>query len=261
VYGLLQEEGDPQPPLITAVTNSASYETAAVSPGELISIFGASLGPAAPVGAHLNPSGGVSTSVAGVQVLIDGIAAPLLLVSQTQVNAVVPFGVSSNPAQVQVFYQDLQSDAFSMAVQAATPGLFSANGSGHGQALAINQDGSINGADHTADPGSAIVLYATGAGQTLPAAQDGAIASAGQPLKPVLPVTVEIGGLPAEVLYAASAPGFVAGLLQINVLVPSGVTPGALVPVVMRTGDQSSQSKLTIAVGSQEPSIRSRPLP
>jgi uncharacterized protein (TIGR03437 family) len=63
----------------------------------------------------------------------------------------------------------------------------------------------------------------------------------------LLPVRVTVGGEPAEVLYAGGAPGLVAGVLQVNVRIPSGVAPGEA-PVVLRVGSARSQSFVTIAV-------------
>ncbi|MBV9768270.1 MAG: hypothetical protein JOZ32_01755, partial [Bryobacterales bacterium] len=65
---------------------------------------------------------------------------------------------------------------------------------------------------------------------------------------PLLPVSVEIGGLPAVVSYAGAAPLEVAGLLQVNATVPAGVPTGTSVPVVIKVGAVSSQSGVTIAI-------------
>jgi uncharacterized protein (TIGR03437 family) len=64
-----------------------------------------------------------------------------------------------------------------------------------------------------------------------------------------LPVSVTIGGVPAQqVPYSGAAPGEIAGLTQIDVLVPAGVTPGLSVPVVVQIGTWQSQASLTITV-------------
>ena len=57
-----------------------------------------------------------------------------------------------------------------------------------------------------------------------------------------------IGGQLAEVLYAGGAPGMVAGVVQLNVLIPPGSASGAAVPVTMTVGGQSSPLGTTIAV-------------
>ena len=105
----------------------------------------------------------------------------------------------------------------------------------------------MNNAANAVGRGGVVVLYATGEGQTSPAGVDGEIVD-GVPGQPVLPVTVSIGGVPAQVVYSGSAPGFVAGLLQVNAVVPQGVTPGSAVSVVMTVGTQQSQAGATIAV-------------
>jgi hypothetical protein len=62
----------------------------------------------------------------------------------------------------------------------------------------------------------------------------------GSPPRPIVPVTVTVSGVPAMVQYAGGAPGQVAGLMQVNVLIPAGFEPGGYVPVVLRVGDVST---------------------
>jgi len=66
--------------------------------------------------------------------------------------------------------------------------------------------------------------------------------------QPVLPVSVKIGGLPAEIVYFGGAPGLVAGLMQVNVRVPKGIAAGPAVPIVLTVGAASSQTGVTLAV-------------
>jgi uncharacterized protein (TIGR03437 family) len=88
-------------------------------------------------------------------------------------------------------------------------------------------------------------LYATGEGQTLPAGVDGKVAAAPLP-EPVALVTVTIGGVGAEVRFAGGAPGQIAGVMQVNVVVPGGLA-GA-VAVVVTAGGVASQGGVTVAV-------------
>jgi len=248
VYGLLQNDvvgGDS--PAIGAVTNAASYAPDAISPGALVAIFGLGLGPGVPAGTQLDATGLVSTSLASTRVLFDGVAAPIAFASATQVNAIVPFGLSSAQTQVQVEYAGQFSDPFPMAVAPSSPGIFAADGSGAGPALVLNQDGSANSPGNPAAPGSTIVFYATGAGQMSPPGQDGAVASAGDLPQPVLPVSATIGGQPARVLYAGGAAGIVEGIIQVNLQIP-GALPGGSASLVLQIGDRASQPGLMVAV-------------
>jgi len=59
---------------------------------------------------------------------------------------------------------------------------------------------------------------------------------------------VDIGGLPATVLYAGAAPGNIPGVFQINARMASGVVAGDKVPVHVRIGALTSQDGVTLAV-------------
>ena len=91
-----------------------------------------------------------------------------------------------------------------------------------------------------------MILYGTGEGQTNPPGVSGALAVSVFP-KPVLPVTVTIGGRTADVVYAGAAPSLVAGLFQMNVKIPEDVPSGNL-DVVVTVGSARSQTGLTVAV-------------
>jgi trimeric autotransporter adhesin len=171
-----------------------------------------------------------------------------LYASANQVAAAVPFGIAGSLAQLYVQYQNVTSAPFNLSVASQIPAIFTLNGSGTGQAAAINnKDGSINGAARPAKVGDYIQLYITGAGQTSPSGTDGLITSAATPL-PDGTVKVTIGGLPANVNYAGGAPGAVAGVLQVNAQIPAGVTAGGAVPVVVQVGTSNSQPGVTLAV-------------
>jgi uncharacterized protein (TIGR03437 family) len=249
VYGLLsQSDNDPATPSVTTVASAASYSQDSVSPGELVAIFGSNLGPAAPAGLQLDASGSVATTLAGTQVLFDGVPSPMIFAGVSQIDAVVPFGLTAATTQIQVQYQGQTSASFPIAVAPAQIGIFSADASGTGQAAVLNQDGNPNSPANPAAPGSVVTFWATGAGQLSPDGVDGAVVAAGNLPQPVLPVLAEVGGLPAEVLYAGGSPGIVEGVIQVNLRIPSGSPTGAAVPVVLRVGDSASQSGITLAI-------------
>src|SRR5947207_3052437 len=84
----------PLPPGPCCVTNAASFWGTAVSPGEIVSLFGPSIGPDTPATLELDDAGRVSSRLSEIRVLFNAMPAPLLYVSKNQINAVVPFGVA-----------------------------------------------------------------------------------------------------------------------------------------------------------------------
>jgi trimeric autotransporter adhesin len=194
--------------------------------------------------------GYVSTSIGGTQVLFDGTPAPLIYSLAGQVSAVVPyetFGKTST--EVQVVFQGQSSSTVSVPVVTAVPGIFTLNGSGQGPGAIVNQNGTVNSATNPASPGSITMIFATGEGQTNPDGTDGKPDGFPAPTPIAQPVTATIGGLDADVQYAGGVAGLVAGFLQVNVRVPSGVPAGNAVPVILSIGGKSSQGNVTLAVG------------
>jgi uncharacterized protein (TIGR03437 family) len=245
VYGLL-----PNVPGIVSVVDSASYSPSVVAPGELVTIFGTSIGPTAAAGATVNPaSGTLPLTLGGVQVTFNGQPAPLLYGSAGQINAVAPFEIAGqSTVQLAITQANGQSLATTLPVVESNPSIFSANASGTGQgAILNNADLTRNSASNPAALGSVIAIYATGTGVTKPASVDGSLTGTNPPLV-AQPVTVTIGGQNAQVLYQGAAPGLVAGISQINVQIPLNITPGPSVPVTLAVGSTQSQNSVTIAV-------------
>ena len=236
---------------LNAVVNAASNVAGAVSPGEIVTLYGVNIGPTSPVGLQLTGDGSsVSKSIGATRVLFDGVPAAIIYASAIQVNAVSPYALAPGATtQVQVEYQGARSNAVSVPVQAAHPGLFTVDASGTGAIL--NTDYSLAGALNPAPRGSWVMIYSTGGGVTNPAGVDAAITPA--PPSPLLllatkPISVTIGGIAATVSYSGAAPSQIAGLTQINAQVPAGVTPGTKVPVVVTIGTWQSQPGVTMAV-------------
>jgi uncharacterized protein (TIGR03437 family) len=244
----------PTPPvqlINVTLANGASLLPGPLAPGEIFSIFGQGIGPTVAVTGTFDEVGTLSTTLADVQVLFIGTPvsatpAPLYYVQANQINAQVPYQMAGQAsAQLQVVYQGVTLAVMQVSIAAANPALFTLN-YGTGNAVVVNQDGSINSNQHPAPRGSIVVLYATGEGQTSPAGVTGQAAAAPFPV-PVLSVSLTMAGIPANILFAGEAPGFV-GLLQINAQVPSGFVPTGDLPVVLTVGPYQSPAGVTIAV-------------
>jgi uncharacterized protein (TIGR03437 family) len=160
----------------------------------------------------------------------------------------MPYEVAgSTTVSMQVSYQGNPTSSVSLNVAATAPGLFTADGSGsHGGAI-LNQDNTLNTAANPASAGSVVQISATGEGVTTPPSTDGKLQSGATLPVPMAVVSVTIGGFPATVVYAGTAPGGVAGFLQVNAIVPAGVPSGAN-PIVLTIGGVNSAAGVTVAV-------------
>jgi uncharacterized protein (TIGR03437 family) len=238
-------------PQITAVVNSASYAQGTLAPGDVIAIFGIGLGPSNLT--IFDPSTPpIPTTLAATSVTINGTAAPVLYTSANTVGVIVPYSISGSSAQVVVTSGGLASQAFTVAVAAADPGIYSLASSGQGQGAILNFDStsgnfSINASANPAAKGSVVVMYITGAGATTSAVSNQLI-PASPAVTPLQSPTVTIGGVGATVLAAQAPPGSIPGLIQLNVTVPSTVKAGQAVPVVVTVGGVASQSGLTMSI-------------
>jgi len=220
VVTVTQQALPPPAMQLNAMVNAASNAAGAVSPGGIVTLYSANIGPASPAG--------------------------------FQVNAVAPYGLAPGATtQVQVEYQGVLSNALSVPVQAAHPGLFTVDSSGLGSGAILNQDDSLNGGFNPAARGSYVMIYSTGGGVTNPPSADATITPAPPPLYllKTTPVSVAIGGIAVTLVsYSGAAPSQIAGLTQINAQVPAGVTPGTKVPVTVTIGTWQSQPGVTMAV-------------
>jgi uncharacterized protein (TIGR03437 family) len=239
--------GPVTPPPIQAagILHAASLRSGPVAAGEIVSIFSSGIGPAVGVTAQLGPSGLLPKTLDGVQVLFDGWPAALFYVQENQINAQVPYYVAGQAAtQMEVIYKGVSKARLAVAVAEAAPGLFTRE-NGTGQAIVINEDGSLNSAANPALRGSVVTLYATGEGQTEPGGVAGRPAETPFP-RPLLPVSLKVGGYAAEILFAGGAPGY-AGLMQINARLPSGYSGAGILPVILSVGSASSAPGVTLA--------------
>ncbi len=221
------------------------------SPGALMSLFGANL-TGALVQATSFP---LPITLGGVTMLFNTTSIPLYFVSPNQINFQIPFSAGTTGTASIYIQQGLLSTTANLSMAAVTPTLFSINQQGSGQgsirvassATIAAPAGSIPGADTRAVKADDIIeVYGTGFGSVTPTVASGAAASSSPLSRTQRIVTATVGGIPASVIFSGLAPG-VAGLYQINVTIPAGVTPGNAVPVILTVGNVQSNT-VTIAV-------------
>ena len=208
---------------IVNTASSAPY-TAGISPGDFITFYNGVNLASAQVFA---PPGAFPTTLGGVTVLIDSIAAPIYYVSPTQVSVLVPYEVSTFPiATLQIKNSMGTSNTVTMYVNQTTPGIFTANPVG-GIGVAAMLDFPASGATYyivsenkPAQPGDNVALYLTGLGAPFPLNGDGALGPAsGDSLDQT--INLDIGGTTQimSLPYLGLAPAE-AGLYQVNFQIP-----------------------------------------
>jgi len=150
--------------------------------------------------------------------------------------------------QLVVTYNSVPSSAVTLGVVVAAPGIFLAPAPNpNSEAAALNEDFTVNSATNGAKAGSIITLYTTGEGETNPAGVTGSITTTTL-AHPLEPVTATIGGFPATVIYAGSAPGLAEGVMQVNLVLPVGIPTGVPVPVTISVGSiPSNQATIVVS--------------
>lgn len=222
-------------PNVTAIVNGASYASGGVAPGEIVALFGSLMGPDSFVGSQQNSDGSLSTELAGVKVLFDDTPAALIYAYSSFLAAIVPDSTLGKTAStVRVEYLGNRSLPVVVPIVPSSPGVFTADSSGQGPAVALNQDGTLNSTSNPAQAGSTITFWATGQG---PASSDNTGAATGsQP-------GVQIDGIDSTATYSTTQ-----GLLQIQAQVPDGVGSGSVVPITVQVAQARSQRNVSVAV-------------
>jgi uncharacterized protein (TIGR03437 family) len=219
-----------------ALLNSATLDGTPAVPGALISLVGYGIGPDSGVAASPGTNG-YPTTLSGVQVLFDGVPAPITYVQSTQVNAQVPFELAGKAStSITLNYGGATYGPLKVPTQFAAPGFFRLQPDVSTQAYAVNQDGTFNSASNPAPRGSIISLWGTGFGSTDPGCATGGENQPGPAnLGGGLSVQVMNGG---PVLYAGGAPTLACGIFQVNMVVPANKPAGMLgiVPQVFLPG-------------------------
>jgi uncharacterized protein (TIGR03437 family) len=215
---------------ITGIGNAFSASDKG-APGMLLSIYGKNLAKEPVEAAVISPK---PYELGGVSAVVNGIAAPILAVSPTQVNIQIPYEVGAGPA-VLGLNNNGEIAGFAFQVAPAAPGILT------------DADGMV-APQATAQIGKIATLLLTGAGDLvgLPrtAFSTSPTASLANGFKPALPVSLTVAGVPAFVQTAATAPGQV-GVLQVNFIVPDS-TPTGTQPLVVTIGGASATAKVVV---------------
>ncbi len=239
--GLAAATAQAQVVIVNAASSRAGFP---VAPGALASAYGAFTGAPRAV-SEAQP---LPTALGGASVTVGGAPAPLIFVSEGQINLQIP---QATPVGVPVpISVNVGGDVVAEGVLVAAetdPALFG---------VIVNADGSLNGPDSPAERGGVIIVYGTGLGPVdntpadgAPAAPDGNPLSTGEQ-----PARAFFGGVEGTVHWSGLAPGFV-GLWQLNLQVPAqpyvpevaGVA-GPLPLLVTLGGRPSSNREVTVHV-------------
>ncbi len=211
----------------------ASFAQTPLAPGSLAASFGAGLAAATQAAAAFP----LPIRLAGASMLLGDRELPLYFASPGQINFQLPYGLSPHvPQQLAVRSGDRISNRVEIIVAPAQPSLFAVT----------DEFNALVSAANPTQSGKVVVIYCEGLGETNPAAQAGAVVGSSPLSAATLPVTVAIGGRNAGVLFAGLTPGL-AGLYQINAVVPDGIAAGDSVEVAV-TSNRFPGNTLRIAV-------------
>ena len=227
-------------PTITSVVNGGSFQSGIASAG-WVSIFGTNLAQTTYTWQASDfVNGQLPTSLQGVSVTINGIAAYVGYVSPTQINVLPPDDATVGAVPVQVTVSSQQSTALTATKQQFAPSFFTVGGSSSVTAAHANYQ--LISASQPAAPGEEILLYGTGFGPTNPVSPTGQLVTTAAAL--ANQVQISIGGVTASVAFAGLVE---AGLYQFNVVVPAGL-PNGSAAVTASIGGVQTQSGVSISV-------------
>ncbi len=217
------------------IVNGASFASESVaSPGELMSLFGGNLATVTTAASGLP----LPTTLSNTQVLVNGNPVPLFFVSSGQINFVFP-ETAGNSAVVTVVANGTRSLNAQLNVTSAAPGIFTAGG-GQGLGMVLNPDYTANSPARPVSAGQAVQIFATGLGVTSPRQTPGQPGNSATPFNNTVVVPkVTIGGIDAVVTFSAAAPGL-AGVYQVNAVVPAGLPTGGFVVMTISSNGKTS---------------------
>lgn len=238
-------------PVITAVVNSASFQSGGIVPGTWITLLGTGLSNTTRSWAATDfINGELPPQLDFIYVTFNAKHGYVSYVSPLQVNVLVPDdippGITADDVNIQAAGQLLQSNYFNVKKVALAPALFTFTS--RYAAAVHNADGSYSGpasliAGVTTTParaGEVVQLFGTGFGSSNPPTPTGLLFTTAAPLAQA--VTATVGGVSAKVAGYLVSPG----VYQFNVTIPDVPTGDA--PIAITAGGFSTQSNLFLSV-------------
>jgi uncharacterized protein (TIGR03437 family) len=227
------------------IVNASDYSAGPFAPNSVLTVFGSNLSwYTASFGAS-GSTATVPTSLSGVQVFVDITPAPLLYVSSSQVNFLVPSGAGTGTVAIRVVREGITGPIATVVLIGSAPALFD---TGTGFAIATHLDGSLLTEASPAHAGEIVVVYATGLGATDPNPEPGEIPTAAAIIQSVASLRISLDGapLPPGLLYYAGATPDSAGLYQLNIQLPQDIAADPAIQIAI--GVKSSSAGLRIPV-------------
>jgi len=183
--------------------------------GQTVRLHGGGFGPVSAVAVTPGANQTFPASLGGLQVRVNGIAAPILSAARGEVVFAIPFGTPEGDAvPVIVEDQGQRSAPLPIMVRTVSPQIVST----------LNEDGRPNTYLAPASRGSTVTLLFTGLGPYTPPLSDGQIAPSDEQRRIAEPVSISFqtsapNREPGKILYAGPAPGS-AGQAAIKVQLP-----------------------------------------
>lgn len=230
-----------QQPQISQIQNNYSYflpdnPSYGIAQGSIFIVKGANLAPSSTQLQNIP----LSTTLNGVRgsVTVNGTSTDVLwyYVTPGQLGGILPSRTPVGTGTLTVTTPSGSSAPVAIKVVQSAVGILTLNGTGTGAAAVYDATYTFLSAQNSAKPGDTLQLFGSGVG---PVAGDESTTQTQTNLTSI-PMTAEIGGLPATIAYRGRT--IFPGLDQINIVVPTGVTPGCAVPLTLRTGSFASNT-------------------
>ena len=216
-----------QAPTIDSIVSAADLQPGrALTPGQIVTIFGSgfsapcTLDQASTQRCQLAPGFPLPVQLGETKVAFNGVPAPLLAVTEKQINLVVPWELSGDFTAAVVQRGLASSSGTRMSIARQAIGVFSIFSTGAGAGVVVHSDGRLVSRIAPLVPGEVVVIYGTGFGPVSPPSNTSSPAPVEPLSRSTIPMQVFFDGTEGRTLFSGLTPGY-SGLFQMNVEVPS----------------------------------------